>query len=273
MKVATIILNRNLPAVTDNLYNHLMVNDGDITDIFVVEAGSDAFNLSKNTSWYVNSNEVLAYGLRYCRGMNYGLVQLIKEGKFNKYDAFFLLTNDTELDDGPTLVKLLSVLSSHPKVAILSPCSKNWGEYQLLLDIKTKYFWFIHNNSYLVRRKFIEDICNLDKPDYLNFLFDGSNFRGYGSEHELIAKAYANDWAAAITSVVTSRENESYLLNEYNKIKTENYHENIDLYISEGLKWMKYKYGFTSHWTMQQYVKSFYDKFFEFNPEFINYKI
>ena len=41
-----------------------------------------------------------------------------------------------------------------------------------------------------------------DNPNYYNFVFDGSNFRGYHSESELVAKAYANNWAAAITSDV-----------------------------------------------------------------------
>ena len=36
-KTATIILNRNLPIVTDNLVNHLKKYDGNSTDIFVIE--------------------------------------------------------------------------------------------------------------------------------------------------------------------------------------------------------------------------------------------
>ena len=43
------------------------------------------------------------------------------------------------------------------------------------------------------------------------------------SESELIAKAYANDWAAAITSTVWAGENESYLINQADLIKTEVY--------------------------------------------------
>ena len=39
-RIAT-ILNRNLPEPTDSLYEHLLTNDGDMTDIFVLEAGSD----------------------------------------------------------------------------------------------------------------------------------------------------------------------------------------------------------------------------------------
>lgn len=272
-KIATIILNRNLPEVTERLYEHLSKYDGDQTDIYVVEAGSDASKLSRYTTWHANSDEVLANGLRYGRGMNFGLVQLLKEGKFDQYDAFFLLTNDTEFKAGPTLSALVEILNKHPHVGILSPCSERWGERLLLKNEATKYFWFVHNNAYLLRREFIESICDKDQPEVIDFLFDGTNFRGYGSEHELIAKAYANDWAAAITSQVWAAENESHLLDHADQIKTEGYEENLKLYITEGRRWMRKKYGFNSHWSMQQYVKGFYDKFFEFHPEYSQYKI
>jgi hypothetical protein len=112
-----------------------------------------------------------------------------------------------------------------------------------------------------------------EKADYLNFIFDGTNFRGYFSESEIIAKAYSNNWAAAITSKVFAEENESYLLKKADLIKTESYDENISLYLQEGLVWLKRKYGFNSRWSMQQYVKSFYDNFFNYNPELKKYKI
>ena len=57
----------------------------------------------------------------------------------------------------------------------------------------------------MLRRQFMENICDEDAAetsDGAGFLFDGNNFRGYGSESELIAKAYANDWGAAITTRV-----------------------------------------------------------------------
>ena len=43
-------------------------------------------------------------GLRYGRGMNFGLLKLWKENKFEKYDAFLLLTNDTEFQN-PMIAK------------------------------------------------------------------------------------------------------------------------------------------------------------------------
>ena len=272
-KVATIILNRNLPEVTDALYNHLEHFDGDVTDIYVVEAGSDKDRLSQHMTWYADWPEAMQIGLRYSRGMNYGLSQLWKENRFSHYDAFFLVTNDTELSEEATLLPLLQILEKHPRIGILSPCSMRWGERLLLKKEKVKYFWFIHNNVYLLRRQFMEAIMEPADPNFLNFVFDGNNFRGYGSESELIAKAYANDFAAAITSSVWVRENESHLLERADLIKTEKYHDNLKLYIEEGQHWMRRKYGFNSRWSMHQYVKSFYDHFFEFHPEYQAYKI
>ena len=272
-KIATIILNRNLPNPTNKLVENLRKNNNGLVDIFVVEAGSDKDNISKYCTWHADWKEAMEHGLRYSRGMNYGLSQLWKEGKFKDYSAFLLLTNDTEFQDEPICHKLMAVMENHPRVGILSPCSKQWGERMLLAKEQTKYFWFIHNNAFLLRREFIEEMSDMDEPGYMNFLFDGTNFRGYGSESELIAKAYANNWAAAITLDVTVEENETYLMNSADIIKTESFDTNLKLYLEEGSVWMKKKYGFKNRWQMQQYVKSFYDRFFEFYPECIDYKI
>ena len=158
-------------------------------------------------------------------------------------------------------------------LGILSPASRNWGEIQLLKDYDTKYFWFIHNNALLLRRKFIEAIMEKENPNYLNFVFDGNNFRGYLTESEIIAKAYANDWAAGITTKVFAEENETYLLEKSDLIKTDDFFENRKLYLEEGKNWIKRKYGFNSRWTMNQYVKFFYDQFFVYNPDLEKYKI
>ena len=120
-------------------------------------------------------------------------------------------------------------MNKNEKIAILSPCSKKWGEKFLLKKDNLKFFWYIHNNALMLRREFIENILNKKKPGYLNLLFDGTNFRGYGLESELIAKAYMNDWAAAITSEVWIEENENYLLNQHEVIRTEDFDENVRL--------------------------------------------
>jgi hypothetical protein len=273
-KTATIILNRNLPKVTDSLVDKILESDSEKTDIYVIEAGSDDNNLSKYTSWHVKEDDVIKNGLRYSRGMNYGLLELWKRKKWNEYDSFFLITNDTKFPDNQKTISILQdVLDTHPRIGICSPCSKNWGEQSLIGANSLKYFWFIHNNAYIMKREFIEQVLNADSPTYMNFLFDGTNFRGYLAESEIIAKSYVNDWAAAITTKAYAHEDESYLLNKNHVIKTESYEINMQLYIDEGLDWIKKKYGFNSRWQMIQYSKLMYDKFFDYFPEESPYKI
>ena len=205
--------------------------------------------------------------------MNFGLVNLFKTGRLKDYDAFFLLANDIVLEKKDGIRDLLDVLDTHPNVGMVSPCSKVWGEKFLIQNDRVKYFWNVNPGAYLIRREVIENICELDEPTELNFLFDGANFRGYSVDTEFVAKIYANDWAAAITSKVMFSEDESYLLESSDLIKTEPYDDNIKLYLEEGNAWMKKKFGFNNHWAMQFYVKSFYDQFFKMNPSLIHYKI
>lgn len=271
--VATIILNRNLPEPTNRLFAQISKYNNDLTDIFILESGSDESLLSQNYTWHVNTPEVKKEGLRYCRGMNYALQKIYEDNKSSDYKFFLLITNDTEFENKPFIYDLIQIMNDHPKLGLLSPCSKKWGERIILGENQTKYFWYIHNNAYLIRREFIDDIKQKDTSNWMKFFFDGENFRGYGSESEIIAKGYANDWASAITTKVWVEENESYLLNQSNIIKTDRFEDNMRLYIDEGLDWMKLKYGFNSRWQMQLYVKLFYDQFFKYYPEYEKYKV
>ena len=222
-KTATILLNRNLPEVTDALYASIVRNNGDLTDVFVVESGSDENKLSQYCTWWADWAEARAHGLRVSRGFNYGLHQLWKEGRFSDYDQFFLVTNDTEFEEQPVLHMLLEELEKHPRVGILSPCSRRWGERRLLQKQPTRYFWYVLHTAYLMRRAYVEAIMEQEEPTWMNFLYDGSNFRGYGANIEVIAKGYVNDWATAITTCVWAEENEVHLKNKADLIKTESF--------------------------------------------------
>jgi len=271
-KVATIILNRNLPTITDKLFNLIKKFNNKHTDIFVVDSGSLKKNKSKKTTWAADWKLAKKNGLRFSRGMNFGLYNLFKEKKFDKYDYYFLITNDTVVEKKPFINKLVKIMDKEKKIAILSPCSRKWGERHLLRSKKLKFFWYIHNNAYFIRKNFIHKIKNI-KNGYMNFLFDGNNFRGFGSDSELVLKAYKNNMGAAITSEVWLSENESYLLNKSMLIKTEPFDENLKLYVKEGLSWMKKKYKFQTRWDMHLYVKKYYDSFFKKNQNLLKYSL
>lgn len=272
-KVATIILNRNLPKVTDKLYNQIKKYNKNETDIFIVDAGSIKKNISKYSTWIADWKQAKKKGLRFGRGMNFGLSKLYEENRFYDYEYFFLITNDTIIKNKPIIKDFCKIMEKHNYLAILSPCSKKWGEENLLQKNKIKYFWYIHNNAYFLRRSFLDKIKNIKKPGYRNFLFDGKNFRGYGIVSEIILKAYKLNMAAAITSKIWVEENENYLLKMSNLIKTEPYNQNLILYLREGITWMKKKYKFQSKWDFSMHIKKFYDKFFQKNKELLKYKL
>jgi hypothetical protein len=270
---ATIILNRNLPEIADQLYESIANNNAGYTDVYIVEAGTDSNKLSKHCSWWANWDEAVEKGLRAPRGFNYGLSQLWREDKFKEYDYFFLITNDTEFSGAHVIKILMDEMDNHPRLGILSPCSKRWGEAQLINYNSTKYFWYVQNVALMMRRSFIEAIMNIEEPNFMNFLYDGTNFRGYCADLELVIKGYANNWATAITTKVYAEENEIYLRTKADLIKTDSFETNIQRYIKEGRIWMRNKYGFNSRWMMQMYAKFMYEKFFEYYPELKIYSI
>ena len=273
MRVATLILNRNLPKITDKLYNKIKKYNKIKNDIFIIESGSDKSQLSKNFTWWAKWKSAKNNGLRVPRGFNFGLSNLIKNKKFKNYDYFFLLTNDTEFNNEPFLDILIKEIQNHPKVGILSPCAINWAEKDIIKTKQTKYFWYLQNSCYLFRKRYLMDVVNFKNPNYINCLYDGSNFRGYGSDLELISKGYINDWATALTTKTMCFENETHLKKNHKKIKTENYEKNFFLYIKEGQKWARKKYGFNSRWQFLFYTKSLYNRFFEYYPDLKRYEV
>lgn len=273
MKIATILLNRNLPETTNILFENISTYNSDITDIYVVESGSESDKKSKYCTWWANDDDAIKNGLRYCKGFNYGLNNLLKEEKYNTYDYFFLVCNDVEFENKPILHTLLEEMEAHPQLGILSPCSPTWAERNLIGKDSTKYFWHVHFNSWLLRRSYMDSIREMENPNLMNFLFDGNNFRGYYADIELVAKGYANDWATGITTKVIQIENDSYLKSRSDLMRTDPYEKNLIKVYEEGMVWLRRKYGFNSRWTMEAYSRFLYERFFDNFPEFNNYKI
>ena len=262
-KTAAIILNRNLPHETELLRHQLISQGVSPADIFIVESGSEECNLAPNHSFYADWEDALEHGLRYPNGMNFGISRVRKLHP-KRYDSYLLLANDTIILTPDFLSTLRSALFGIPRCGLVSPCGVDWGEAKLLKD-EPKAFWHIHNNCYLVAESLVQCIGSRESG-YKNALFDGSNFRGFCSDTELIAKAYINDFMCVITPGAVVEENENLLRERYSLIRTENEDENWDLYIREGLAWIRQKYGFTSHWDMNNYAVNAYKQFFKWYP-------
>ena len=80
--------------------------------------------------------------------MNYALRKLYDEDKFCNYEAFFLLTNDSEFENKKIIKLLLEYFDSHKRLAILSPCSKSWGEKKNNTKNGIRYFWFFYTITF-----------------------------------------------------------------------------------------------------------------------------
>lgn len=271
-RVATIILSRNMPVETNKLVEWFHSYNNGETDIYIVESGSERSNLSQNYTWWANWDEAMRDGLRYPRGFNYGLSRLIAEGRFSNYDYFFLVCNDVVFFESPIPV-LMNEMDAHPRLGILSPCAENWQESSLIGKQSTAYVWYLNHLAWMVRRQFVEAVMERDKPDHMNLLYDGSNFRGYCADLEVVIKGYINEWASAITTRALMREDTNLLLRKSDLMQSDSYAVNRRLVFEEGQNWMRRKYGFTTRPLMHAYATMFYDRFFHLNPDLTRYRL
>lgn len=267
---ATLVLNRNLPDVTDRLVDHLLRHNGDVTDVFVIESGSSPEGRSRHAGFAAEWPEAIEHGLRFARGFNFGLMELEKMGK---YEQYFLVCQDTIFPDEPTIPILLEEMQRYPRIGILSPSSADWGEASLIPDRELRLFWFINLIGWMVRGSFIDCVKNEENPSHLDYLFDGTNFRGYDTDIELVAKAYANDFAAGITKRATFREDKDLTDRLAATMKTEPQRLNRPAMYEEGRRWLRRKYGFNSRWNMVTYAKTYYDQFFQHNPDYLHLRV
>lgn len=271
-EVATLILSRNLPEVTDRLWERVQAHNNGETDIFVIESGSSQDKLSRHTTVWADWSEAIKEGLRYPRGFNYGLWTLIREGRFQDYDYFLLVCNDAEFD-GPLVPVLLEEMKAHPRVGIMSPCGQQWAEREIIGNRQTVYVWHINHVVWMIRRRFVEKIMERAEPSYMNLLYDGTNFRGYGVDLELIIKGYVNEFATALTTKTMFTENRDLLRDRADLIKTDPYDLNQRRVFEEGREWMRRKYGFVDRAQMHLYAQMFYNRFFEMWPDLKGYRL
>lgn len=265
--IATLILNRNLPHVSDALVEHLQRWNEGISDYYVIESGSDDDKLSKYHSFWANWPEAREKGLHYVRGFNYGLLELDKTGK--RYDYYFLVTGDSEFPEQATIKILQEIMEAYPRLGIVSPLSADWGEAKYFASGEDlKCVWLVPHVAWLMRRELLDALITKAESSYMNYFYDGTNFRGYDADTELIIKGYQHDFATAITSRATFREQLDLTDQNADVMKTERRELHQRLMFEEGLAWMKRKYGFASKLNMRDWAVKEYREFMRRNPDY-----
>jgi hypothetical protein len=270
-KCCTLILQRNLPHVTNEVGDFILENSGELTDFYVIESGSDDDKLSKfvDTTFHGNWPDARKNGLRPPRGFNYALCELDRLGL--KYDYYFMLQGDVDIKNKNTLEVLISEMEAYPKIGMISPMSKNWGnEFKDMYSVKkTRPCTLIPHLAWLVSRELIDSISKDYKKDMYGYIYDGTNFRGYDTDTEILVKCYQNDMFPAITSKVYVEEKVNQTNENHEVMKTEKTKDHQKLFYEEGMVWLKKKYGFDGKIPMRKLLDKSCSDFFNNNPEII----
>ena len=264
--ICTLFLQRNLPEVTNTFGDHFLKWNGDLSDFYVIESGSDQSNLSKFTkhTFHANWEDALKNGLRTARGFNYGLLELKKLSK--KYEFICMIVGDAQLHDEPTIEIMSKEMLKFPRMSILSPMSSPHG-----LEFNNLYGTKAHNHFahivWMVRSDFINEVSqDYEEHSYMQYFYDGTNFRVYDADTELILKSYQRNWFTAITRKCTMSERSNLTYENAAKMKTDSKERHQSLMWEEGMKWLKSKYGFDNKHQMRNLVRQEYVNFFQRNP-------
>lgn len=262
---AILVLNRNLPDHTNRLCEQLLSESSEFSDLYGIESGSSQEGISNYCSFWARWDDAIKDGLRYARGFNYGLSELMKLGRFYDYKYYLLVCNDVDISM-PMVPVLRALMEAHPKVGIISPVAIDWPEQDLMNGREIAYCWHINHVIWMVRREFMESVIANGNGDHMNFLYDGSNFRGYFCDMELIAKGYANEFATAITNRTTFHEKQQILKDQNRLIASDPYEINQRRVFAEGKRWLRSKYGFNHKEQMETYCHLLFERFFTLHP-------
>jgi len=186
-KTLAIILNHNLPELTDNLYESLVNFQGDDYDLVVMDNGSDGNMRSKYTSIQLEKN------IFWGGALNIAFQHILDRPQ---YDSLLFLNNDLEVN-GEIFVRALRHELFKNDFAIVSPCIAgkpnpwkqmlNWG------CKRTRIVKWIDNQAPLIHRKLIEAIGQFDESLY------------YGWGQELVCYDVCEDrgWKIGVCDRIT----------------------------------------------------------------------
>ena len=262
--IDVLILNRNLGEVCDSLVRDLESRLCSRDTITVIDAGSVDGQESLYTKVRVDDSYTKEHGLRFGRGMNLGLKYRSDNGLSNPWVLMLPVDSEIIFWDVDRLIAQASAVN---ELVAIKPMGSQSPYAQLIEQTSLKLAWNVDEGPWLIRSSFIEEQLKMSAQG--NF-FSHDNFRGYLTSLDLAFRAYANGYCLGITSHLVIHENESYLLNRSDLIRTEPLDLNRRLLVSEGLKWLENSYAIGDPWSFAQVVRLLYERFLEENPSYQN---
>lgn len=256
-----IIVNRNLGSVCDLLVQSVSEKFPLDYPVEVVDCSTEESLMSTHATVVDSSPSAQEKGLRFGRGMNQGIKAMSKRGPLPPW--VLLLPVDTEIVD-LDLGLLKEHLTITEKLIALKPTNADSNPYADLMGKRSIGLgWNFEEGPWLIKGSFIQS--QLDLAGTQDF-FDEDNFRGYLTSAELAFRAYANGFAVGLTKALIVRENESYLLEKSELLRTETMDENARLLVEEGLHWLRKKYRVKHPWSFELLAGFCFENFISENP-------
>ncbi|NOR87087.1 MAG: hypothetical protein GQ527_05710 [Bacteroidales bacterium] len=186
-KTLVIILNHNLPEITDDLYHELEKYKDDSYDLRVMDNGSREEFTSVHTS--IRYEENLFWG----GALNKAFDLLLQN---DHYDSLLFLNNDIEVN-GEIFVKSLRKELFDNKYAIVSPCISGkalpWKQMQNWGGKSVREVKWIDNQAPLIHRKLVEAIGQ----------FDENLYHGWGQELICFDVCQKNNWKIGVCDFIS----------------------------------------------------------------------
>lgn len=259
--IDVVILNRNLGKVCDALCLDVQRIMGPESQLVVVDCSTSPSLASKNATVVADSKSALESGLRFGRGMNIGINYLLKNEASSPW--ILLLPVDAEIVHCD-LEELAECLSAIPELVAVKPLPDGSAYGGHLEGVGIGLGWNFEEGPWLVRADYVRDQVVLNERSEF---FDFSNFRGYLTSLELAFRAYANGKCVGISNHLVLRENESYIIEKADLMKTEPMEENLKRFVEEGELWLRAKYGIRDPWDFAQIVRLLFDQFLVEHPQ------
>lgn len=257
--IDVVILNRNLGDVCDALCLDVQRIMGPGSELVVVDCSTSPSLASKNRTIVVDSELALESGLRFGRGMNIGLNHLLKNDISSPW--ILLLPVDAEIIH-VDLEALVEGLASIPELVAVKPLPDGSAYGGLLEGMGLG--WNFEEGPWLVRAEYVRDQMSLSERSEF---FDYSNFRGFLTSLELAFRAYANGKCVGISNHLVLRENETYIIEKADLMRTEPMEDNLKRFVEEGEVWLRTKYGIRDPWDFAQIVRLLFDQFLVEHPQ------
>jgi hypothetical protein len=221
---AVIVLDRNLPDVTDRLCNQIIERAGyrsEVSpfDLFVIESGSDRDRLSRYTSHHFVDEESIKNGLRIARGLNAG-VQLLPG-----YEFYGFFTNDVVLTHpGDTIGIVQNYFDQYPKIGLIeclgvSEGFERWDpENRLGITVDVTDFPLFYTPYPIIRALFLRgDLVRSLSPNVLC----PENWRNWGNDEDLGYRTWNAGYSVAASATLSIHEDTFLSTKKNAQVRTE----------------------------------------------------